>query len=384
MNKSVSPIYLDYAAATPMDLSVVEAMSKYFTEEFYNPSATYLPAVLVRNELNQARSVVAEILGAKTSEVIFTAGATEANNLALFGVAEQFPGCNIVVSAIEHDSVIKPAEKLNARTAPVNKQGVVDLTSLRSLIDDQTVLVSVMYANNEIGSLQPMSKIAQIIREVLRDRAERNIKLPLYLHSDAAQAANYLDLHVSRLGVDLMSLNGGKIYGPKQSGVLFIGSKVKLSPQILGGGQERNIRSGTENVAGSIGFSVALKLAQAKRHEESERLLKLQRLFIDEVKTKLPVAVLNGPLNARLPNNIHLSLPGTDNERVLLELEQFGILCAAGSACSASDEEPSHVLRALGLSDEQARSSLRFSMGRSTCEADITETIRALTAIVKS
>lgn len=285
---------MDYAAATPVDPEVVKVMSKYFTDEFYNPSATYLPAVKVRNELNRARSDVAEVLGAKANEIVFTAGATEANNLALFGVAGQFPGGNIIVSAIEHDSILRPAEELNTKIVPVTPQGIIDLVTLKDLIDDQTVLISIMYANNEIGTIQPLPKVAVIVKDIVQDRSRRGVRLPLYLHTDAAQAANYLDLHVSRLGVDLMSLNGGKIYGPKQSGVLFVSSKVKLKPQILGGGQERNLRSGTENVAGSIGFAQALWLSQARRHEEAERLIKLQKTFINELKLKLPDAVVNG------------------------------------------------------------------------------------------
>lgn len=203
-------------------------------------------------------------------------------------------------------------------------------------------------------------------------------ELPIYLHTDACQAANYLDLHVSRLGVDLMTLNGGKIYGPKQSGVLYASAKVRLEPLIRGGGQERNYRSGTENVASCIGFAKALQLVQAGRREESERLIGLQKLAFELIAQKLPQAVINGSQKHRLPNNVHLTLPGQDNERLLVELDERGILAAAGSACSASDDEPSHVLRAMGVSDVDAQASLRLTMGRDTSAQDIRDTIETL------
>ena len=207
---------------------------------------------------------------------------------------------------------------------------------------------------------------------------------PLYLHTDACQAANYLDLHVSRLGVDMMTLNGGKIYGPKQSGVLYIASHVQLQPLILGGGQERGLRSGTENVAGCVGFAAALDQAQHMRHNEVKRLNEVKNSAIHLLSAKIPGAIVNGSLEHRLPNNLHVTLPGFDNERVLVQLEQHGILAAAGSACSASNDEPSHVLRAMGLGNEAAQSSLRFTFGRATTLADVEKLVQVLTDITKS
>jgi len=235
-----------------------------------------------------------------------------------------------------------------------------------------------MYANNEVGTIQPLRRIAAMLAVVREERRKSGNALPLYFHTDACQAANYLDLHVSRLGVDLMTLNGGKIYGPKQSGVLYVSAKVRLQPIIRGGGQERNYRSGTENVAGCIGFAKALQLAQAIRQEEGERLSALQKLAFDRISEKLPEAVVHGSLKHRLPNNIHLTLPGQDNERLLVELDERGILAAAGSACSASADEPSHVLCAMGLSDADAQSSLRITMGRETTEVDIDALVSTL------
>lgn len=370
-----STIYLDYAAATPVDEQVLAAMRPYFSEKFYNPSATYLAATIIAKELAEARSKVAHWLGARPTEIIFTAGGTEANNLAVHGIMQKYPEANIVVSAVEHESVLAPARQYDCRIAPVGKDGAVDLAQLAELIDENTILVSVMYANNEVGTIQPIREVAHIVKD---KRLQRTSRVPLYFHTDACQAANYLDLHVSRLGVDMMTLNGGKIYGPKQSGALFVHSNVELEPLIFGGGQEHNMRSGTENVAASIGLSVALDMAQAARHDESRRLQELQKYFLEQIAEKLPGASINGLLKKRLPNNVHVTLSGTDNERLLVQLDEAGILAAAGSACSASDEEPSHVLRAMGLSDDDARASLRFTMGRATDKQMVTRTVEVL------
>lgn len=375
-------IYLDHAAATPLDPEVLAAMQPFFTELFYNPSANYLAAQDVRGTLEQARSDVAAELGARASEIIFTAGGTESDNLAIAGVMRQFPDANVVVSAIEHDAVLETATQFNCSVASVTEQGMVNLEDLATNINDQTVLVSVMYANNEVGTIQPLRRIAQLLEAIRGERRKTGNTLPLYFHTDACQAANYLDLHVSRLGVDLMTLNGGKVYGPKQSGGLFVSSKVQLQPLIRGGGQERNLRSGTENVAACVGFAKALQIAQAKRHDEVTRLSELQNLAFKLTGEQLPQAIVNGSQKHRLPNNIHLTLPGQDNERLLVELDEQGIVAAAGSACSASDEEPSHVLRAMGISDDDAQASLRITTGRATSEQDIRTFITTLSSIV--
>lgn len=376
-------IYLDYAAATPVDKRVLGAMQPYFSELFYNPSATYIAAKQTGHALAKARDQVAHWLGARPSEIIFTAGGTEANNLALHGIMQQYPEANVVVSAIEHDSVLAPAQEYTYTEVKVTTDGAIDLNALKKAVNDTTVLVSIMYANNEIGTIEPIREAAQLFEVIRKKRRQQSNKLPLYLHTDACQAANYLDLHVARLGVDLMTLNGGKLYGPKQSGALYVGSHVRLKPMILGGGQERGLRSGTENVAGSIGFATALSLAQDMRHKEARRLQELQNYFFQQLETKFPNVVINGSRKKRLPNNVHITIPGSDNERMLFQLDEAGILAAAGSACSASDEEPSHVLKACGGSDADARASLRFTMGRSTTEANIDTVIAALTSLVR-
>lgn len=374
-------IYLDYAAATPLDPKVLAAMRPYFTDNFYNPSATYSTGLKVNQALAGARSVIAHWLGARSSEVIFTAGGTEANNLAIHGVMNQFPDGNIVVGSLEHESVLAPAGRYNCRQAASLPDGRLDPEDLAKKIDENTVLVSVMYANNEIGTVQPIREISKIIA---KKRLERGIKgKPLYFHTDACQAANYLDLHVARLGVDLLTINGGKIYGPKQSGALYVKAGTRLLPLIDGGGQERRLRSGTENVPGAIGLAEALEQAQSSRHDETKRLQGLQADFFGQLEARFPLLVINGSRKWRLPNNVHFTLPGQDNERLLIQLDQAGILAAAGSACSASNEDPSHVLRALGLSDEHARASLRFTMGRETNAAAIGRCVQELDKLLR-
>ena len=379
MNKM---IYLDYAAATPVSEEVMKAMQPYFSQRFFNPSAMYLVARSVNQDLAAARAQVAQVLGARPSEIIFTAGGTEANNLAIHGIMQAHPKANVVVGAVEHESVLKPANQYQYKLAPVQQDGLVDLKKLDSLIDNETVLVSVMYANNEIGTVEPIRQVAQMIETKLQARQKTGNPLPLYLHTDACQAANYLDLHVSRLGVDLMTLNGGKIYGPKQSGALYVKAGVVLKPQILGGGQELGRRSGTENMAGNIGFATALTQAQDMRANESKRLYALQQLFFDLVNKHFPQAVINGSRTQRLPNNVHITFPGYDNERLMMQLDELGILVATGSACSANSDEPSHVLAAIGLDNKAAQASLRFTLGRDTTETNIQTTIKALTTVV--
>lgn len=374
-----SKIYLDYAAATPMDNRVIKSMEPFLTKTFYNPSAIYVGAREANKALEDARGKVAHWLGSRGSEIIFTAGGTEANNLAIHGIMQSFPETNVVVSEIEHDSILSPASKYDVRLVRVNEFGRLDLDDLQKKIDDSTTLVSIMYANNEIGTIQQLHEISNLIMVI---RKQRNNNLPLYFHTDACQAVNYLDLHVSRLGVDMMTLNGGKIYGPKQTGCLFVKSGINLTPIIYGGGQERGLRSGTENVAGFVGFSEAVELTQQSRAEESKRLQRLQRLFLDDISQNGLVYELNGSMKHRTPNNINLTFPGQDNERLIMELDDRGIMVASGSACSASNDKSSHVLQAIGISDSDASSSIRFSMGRFTNDSDIESTTKALKQLV--
>lgn len=372
-------IYLDHAAATSVDADVLVAMQPYFIDNFYNPSAEYLPAKAVREQLEAARARVAHWLGARPREIIFTAGGTEGNNLAIQGVLRSaLSNCSVTVTSIEHDSVLEPAKLFNCFVAFTTEEGRVDLEDLRAKISDDTVLVSVQYANNEIGTIQPVRQISAMLADIRAQRSKNGNDRPLYFHVDACQAGNYLDLHISRLGVDLMTLNGGKIYGPKQSGVVYVANHVQLQPLILGGGQERGLRSGTENVAAAVGFAAALEKTQMLRYDEAARLESLQRLAFRYLAQHLPSAIVNGSKKHRLPNNLHITVPGFDNETLALQLEQAGFMVAVGSACSASSDEPSHVLKAMGLSNEAAQSSLRITMGRTTTQEDIEAFLEAL------
>lgn len=373
-----TPVYLDHAAATPLDDSVLAAMMPYLTDKYYNPSARYQAARDVRRAVEAARSRVAFWLGARPAEIFFTAGGTESDNLAIHGLMNQFEEGTIVCTAIEHDAVLKTAGRYNSRLAAVRPDGRVEVSDLEHLVTDDTVLISVMYANNEIGTVQPIREIAALVARIRSDRRKRAIRRPLYLHTDACQASPYLDLHTARLGVDLLTINASKMYGPKQVGVLYVKAGIDLQPQVQGGGQERGLRSGTENVAGVVGLAAALELVQSRRHEEVKRLQELQNTFINTVVETMPNAFINGSLRHRLPNNIHLTLAGCDNERLMMQLDEMGVMVAVGSACSASNDEPSHVLRAIGLSDQDARSSLRITMGRSTDRRAIDQVLALL------
>lgn len=382
MNKK--SIYLDYAATTPMDPAVFKAMESYFVDNFYNPSASYLSAKAVKRSLDHARSAIAQRLGAKPAEIIFTAGATEANNLAIQGVMRQFPEGEILISSIEHDSVRTPAWLFDCREIAVNKQGLIDPQTVLETISASTVMVSIGLVNNEIGTLQPLKELSAIVRSVREKRRRAGNDTPLYLHTDAAQAGNYFDLNTARLGVDMMSINGGKLYGPKQSGALFVKSGVVISPLICGGGQEWGMRAGTENVPAIIGLAAAVDIAQGHRTAEVKRLLELKKNFIENIQRRIESVRINGHQKHAAPHIINVTIPGVDNERLMMELDEAGIQCSVGSACHASSAEPSHVLSAIGLASEDARSSLRFSMGRGTTRAELDKVASKISSLTAS
>ncbi len=370
-------IYLDHAAATPIEPQVLRAMEPFWQNQFYNPSASYLAGKAVAQKLAEARAKVADYLGVRPTEIIFTAGGTEADNLAIHGVMQNFADAKLLVGATEHKAILEAAKQYRHELVPVDGGGQIDLDHLARQIDGETVLLSIMYANNETGTIQPLKRIAQVVQAERQRRQKAGLTRPLYFHTDASQAANYLDVHVSRLGVDLMTLNGGKIYGPKQSGALYFKAGLKLEPYIRGGGQERGLRSGTENVAACVGLATALAVAQDSRLDESQRLKELRDDFETSLQSLNANIVVNGGKH-RLPNNSHITFPGTDNERLMMELDEQGIMCAVGSACAASDDEPSHVLMAMGLSQKDAQSSLRFSLGRTTTKRDIATVLKVL------
>lgn len=365
--KDLDFIYLDHAAATPVSEKVQIAMQPYFAVNFFNPSSPYAPAVEVRREYEQAKSDIAGCIGAKASEIIITAGATESINLAINGV-----GGHVVVSAIEHESVLAVAKRGDHSIVSVDKNGRVSPEDIRNAINDDTRLVSIGLANGEIGTIQPISEIAQIIKEIRQERLSRGSQLPIYLHTDASQGTGLLDIQVSRLGVDLLTLNAGKIYGPKQVGLLWADRLVMLDPQIRGGGQERGLRSGTENVAGTVGFAKAIEVASKSQKVESRRLAGLRSSLEDYIVGAVPDAVVSGG-GRRLSSHLHISFPGIDGERLVFALEERGVYVATGSACAANRGTRSHVLEAIGLSAEVADGSLRLSLGRLSNEDNTEE-----------
>jgi cysteine desulfurase len=357
------PFYLDHAAATPLDPRVFAAMRPHLETDYANPSSLYRAARVTRQALEQARATIANILGAKVTEIIFTSGATESDNLAIQGVLRAHPGAGWVATAIEHDAVLRIP---GATVVPVSSAGLVDPAALAAAVTDATVLISVMMANNEIGTIQPIADIAKVVARIRADRDLRGIGLPLYLHTDATQAAGYLDLHVDRLRVDLLTLNAAKLYGPKGTGLLYVRQGTVLEPLIYGGGQERGRRSGTENVAGAVGLATALELVHADREAEARRLTALRDDALARLRAALPDLILNGHPTKRLPNNLNLTLPGAEGEGLVLYLDNAGIMASTGSACTTGSLDPSHVLLAIGRTADEANSSLRLTFGRST------------------
>lgn len=379
----MKPIYLDYAAATPVDDRALAAMQPFWAEQFYNPSSSTLAAKKVKAAVEDARARVAHWLGAKPSEVIFTAGATESIHMALNGVMRSYPDGEILALATEHDAVLACARQYKHQLIPVLADGTANLEALKKLIGDQTVVISVGYANNEIGTIQTLKDIAAMVNEVRQLRQLKNNVLPLFLHADASQAANYLDLHASRLGVDLLTLNGGKMYAPKQTGVLFVKSGVSLAPHTVGGGQERGLRSGTENVPGIIGLATALDIAQSERKEAIAKAVAMRDELQRQLQAALPTMIVNGNPKKRLPNNLHVSWPGIDGERLLMLLDERGVMASTGAACAANKETSSHVLAAIGLNAQAIQGSLRLTLGRSTTPADIDVAAQIIIEAVK-
>lgn len=359
-------IYLDNAAATPIDSRVLAVMMPYFSDEFYNPSAAYLAARQVRADVEEARHTLAKTIGARSAEIIVTAGATESINLALGGVDGR-----IVTTAIEHSAVLETAWARGGRILPVDVGGRINLDELRRVLTDDVVIVSVGYVNSETGMVQNIRQIAEVVRAVRAEREQRGVGTPLYLHTDASQAAGLFDLNVSRLGVDLMTLNAGKCYGPKQVGLLYIRAGVQLKPLIRGGGQEMGLRSGTENVTGIIGFAKALELAEKLRGSEVKRLSGLRNMLKQYLVEHLPDVKINESSKANSPAILNMSVAGVDGERVVFALDERGVQAATGSACAANKGLRSHVLTALGLDDASVDGSLRISMGRFTTADDI-------------
>jgi cysteine desulfurase len=371
-------IYLDYAATTPMHPEVAKAMLPYFTESFGNPSSIYSYGQEAKGAVEEARNRIATFIGARDEEIIFTGGGTEADNFALKGIAfaNESKGNHIIVSSIEHHAVIETCKFLERRKykltyLPVDGSGLVDPADIKKAITNKTILVSVMHANNEIGTIQPIAEISKITREA-----------EIYFHTDAVQTLGHIPVNVNELGVDLLSTSAHKLYGPKGVGALYARKGTKLIALINGGAQERGRRAGTENVPGIVGFSKAIELAQQEIHIEVERLTRLRNRLIDGILERIDYARLNGHAVRRLPNNVNITIDFIEGESMCLNLDLKGICVSTGSACSSSSLEPSHVLLAMGLPHEQAHSSVRFTMGKWNTEDDIHKVLEVLPKII--
>ena len=382
--------YLDHAATTPVRPEVLEKMLPYFTERFGNPSSLYAMAGEARYGLDEAREQTAAVLGARTSEIVFTGGGSESNNLAIKGSAALRSGSSngrghIITTAIEHHAVIHPVEQLEKRGFEatyigVDSTGRVDPAEFAAAVRPDTFLASVMLVNNEVGTIENVAEISQLTRE-----SAGNVGAKVLIHTDAVQAAGKLSLKVDELGVDLMSLSGHKIYGPKGVGVLYVRRGVELEPLIAGGGQENQRRSGTENVALIAGLGEALTLSEAERSSSRARMIQLSDRLIEGIAERIPRSSFNGNTNsdARVPDIANFSFPGVEGEPVLLGLDFKGIAASSGSACSSASLKPSHVLLAMGVSPELAVGSVRISMGRDTTETDVDDVLEALTAVLE-
>lgn len=385
-------VYLDHAATTPLDPRVKAAMEPFLTDEFGNPSALYAVGRSAKETIAEAREKVAGVLGSRAEEIIFTGSGTESDNMAVLGVARAYarkegPRGHIITSAIEHHAVLNPVEHLQKEgftttMLPVDEYGRVSPEAVVAALAPETLIVSIMYANNEIGTIEPIAAIGKAIRDWKKAQG-RAVNDPPFFHTDACQAAGYLDLNVQKLGVDLLTVNGSKIYGPKGTGALYLRRGMKVEPLIYGGGQEQRLRSGTENVAGIVGFAEALHLANAEREAEAARLNPLRDVLISGIMERVPKVVLNGHPTERLPNNVNVSLLDIEGEAVLLYLDAYGISAATGSACDSASLEPSHVILALGRPYEYAHASIRFTLGRSTTAEDIDYVLEVLPDIVK-
>ena len=372
-------IYLDYAATTPVDPAVVKTMQPYFSKIFANPSSLHSYGQEAKSGLEKARKKVAEFIGAHEEEIVFTSGGTESNNLAIKGVAYKNSkrGNHIITSNIEHHAILNPCkflEKQGYRVSylPVDKNGLIDPDDIKKVITDKTILISIMHANNEIGTIQPVEEIGTMARE-----------REIYFHTDAVQTLGHIPVNVEDIHVDLLSASAHKLYGPKGVGFLYIKKGTKISSFMHGGEQEYGLRASTHNIPGIVGLGKAVEVAKSHLREEGAKLTDLRNQLIEGVLKNIEHTMLNGHPKKRLPNNANIAIQYVEGESMLLDLDMEGIICSTGSACSSMSLEPSHVLLALGLSYEVAHGSLRFSLGKYTEREDIDKVIEVLPKIVK-
>jgi len=381
--------YFDYAATTPLDPKVLKEMMPFLKKEYGNPSSLHKFGQKAFQAIEKAREEVSKFLNCHPEEIYFTSSATESNNLAIQGLIRtlkrKMKSCHIITSQIEHHSVLDVCQYLEKEQGvevsfvSPNKEGIVEVKDVEKEIKPNTVLVSIMYANNEIGTIQPISKIGELIEKVNSTRSSK-----IYFHTDAVQAINYLDCDVKKLKVDMLTMSAHKIYGPKGVGCLYVKEGTPLTPLFFGGGQERKLRSGTENVAGIVGFGKAIEeLRNPKIKIQNIKIRQMRDKLIKKIIQVVPHCKLNGSLKERLPNNINFTFKGVEGEAIVMALDKKGIAVSTGSACSSKGLEPSHVLLAIGLSPEDAHSSVRITLGRFTLQEEVNYLLKTLPKIIK-
>ena len=370
-------IYLDNAASTQIHGDVLNSMLPFLKEQYGNPSSIHRYGRLTRKAIHKARKQIASLINADPAEILITSGGTESNNTALVGISSQFPSSQIITSCIEHDAILEPCKKLNSKGfhvdyLPVDKFGMIDTSDLENIISKKTSLVSVMFGNNEVGTIQPIAKIAKICHEN-----------GVLFHTDAVQAVGKLPVDVKELDIDLLSISAHKLHGPKGIGALYIKDGIKIDPIILGGGQEFRLRSGTENVASIVGFGQACEIAQNNLIENISSIKKLQTLLVEKVLNKIPETTFNGHSESRLSNNAHFTFLGVNGEDLIIKLDEYGIAASTGSACSVNTQKASHVLESMGFSLEQITGSLRLTVGIFNTENEINETVDILKKVIE-
>lgn len=372
-------VYLDHNATTPVLPDVLDAMLPYYKENFGNASSIHSFGRQVREAVEESRQKVASLIGAQASEIVFTSGGSESDNFAIKGAAYHLKhrGNHIITSSIEHLAVLTPCKRLEREGfrvtyLPVDSDGIVNVEELKNALTKETILISVMLANNEVGTIQPITEIGGIARE---NR--------ILFHTDAVQAAGKIGIDVNALGVDLLSLSAHKLYGPKGIGALYIRKKTRLEPLIVGGHHERNLRAGTENVAGIVGFGKASDIACNEMETQSKRLISLRERLYERICDKIEDVKLNGHPTNRLPNTLNVSFEYLEGESIILSLDLEGVAVSTGSACTSGSLEPSHVLIAMGISPQTAQGSIRFSFGRMNTEQDVDYVIEVLPPIIE-
>jgi len=370
-------IYLDNAASTRIYDDVFDSMLPFLKEQYGNPSSIHRQGRITRKAINKARKQIASLINADPAEILITSGGTESNNTALNGITSQFSSGQIITSSIEHDAVLEPCKKLSSKGfkvdyLPVDKFGMIRISDLEDILSEKTSLVSIMFGNNEVGTIQPIEKIAKICHEK-----------QVIFHTDAVQAIGKISVDVKKLDVDLLSISSHKLHGPKGIGALYIKDGIKIDPMILGGGQEFRLRSGTENVASIVGFGQACEITQNHLSENISWIKKLQSQLVQKILTEITEVTFNGHLESRLGNNAHFTFLGVNGEDLIIKLDEYGVAASTGSACSVNTQKASHVLKSMGFSLEQITGSLRLTVGIFNTENEINETVEILKKVVE-